>query len=57
MNQSSASLQNPAIGDTINNGINDFIFVNKRGNYVLPARAQRAFPLLPARAHALQQSS
>jgi dye decolorizing peroxidase len=57
MNQSSASLQNPAIGDTTNNGINEFIFVRKRANYVLPGRAQRAFPLLPGRAAALAQAS
>ena len=44
MNQSSAQLQNPAITETDNNGINEFIFVLKRGNYVLPARARRSFP-------------
>jgi hypothetical protein len=27
------------------NGINSFIFVLKRGNYVGPTRAQRSFPL------------
>jgi hypothetical protein len=53
MNQSDAPLQNPAISATTNNGINEFIFVQKRGNYVLPARAQRSFPLLPGRAEAL----
>ncbi|HVR06182.1 MAG TPA: hypothetical protein VMS02_09075 [Solirubrobacteraceae bacterium] len=53
MNASSAQLQNPAITDTVNNGINEFIFVLKRGNYILPARAQRSFPLLPGRAGAL----
>ncbi len=53
MNASAAQLQNPAITDTVNNGINEFIFVLKRGNYVLPARAQRSFPLLPGRAGAL----
>ena len=47
MNASQAQLQNPAIGDTVNNGINGFIFVLKRANYVLPVRRQRAFPLLP----------
>jgi hypothetical protein len=49
MNQSAAQLQNPVITDTVNNGINEFIFVLKRGNYILPARAQRSFPLLPGR--------
>jgi hypothetical protein len=47
MNASRAHLQNPAIADTVNNGINEFIVVLKRANYVLPVRAQRSFPLLP----------
>ncbi len=47
MNATSAQLQNPAIGDTVNNGINEFIFVVRRANYILPTRAQRAFPLVP----------
>jgi hypothetical protein len=46
MNATSAQLQNPSISDTVNNGINEFIFVLKRGNYIVPARAQRSFPLL-----------
>ncbi|MGA2926030.1 MAG: Tat pathway signal protein [Solirubrobacteraceae bacterium] len=49
MNASSAQLQNPAITDTVNNGINEFMFVLKRANYVLPPRSQRSFPLLPGR--------
>jgi hypothetical protein len=49
MNQANAQLQNPAITDTVNNGINEFIFVKRRANYILPARAQRSFPLLPGR--------
>lgn len=53
MNASSAQLQNPSITDTVNNGINEFIFVLKRGNYILPSRAERSFPLLPGRARAL----
>jgi hypothetical protein len=53
MNASSAQLQNPAITDTVNNGINEFIFVLKRANYILPARAERSFPLLPGRGAAL----
>ncbi len=48
MNSSNAQLQNPGITATVNNGINEFIFVLKRANYVLPARAERSFPLLPA---------
>ena len=46
MNATSAQLRNPSITDTVNNGINEFIFVLNRGNYVLPARRQRSFPLL-----------
>jgi len=46
MNATSAQLRNPSITDTINNGINEFIFVLNRGNYILPARRQRSFPLL-----------
>jgi hypothetical protein len=53
MNASGAQLRNPSITDTVNNGINEFIFVTKRGNYLLPARAERSFPLLPGRAAAL----
>ncbi len=49
MNASSAQLQNPAITDTVNNGINEFIFVLKRANYILPTRADRSFPLLTGR--------
>jgi dye decolorizing peroxidase len=53
MNQDNAPLQNPEITSTVNNGINEFIFVLKRGNYLLPPRPQRSFPLLPGRATAL----
>jgi hypothetical protein len=53
MNAGSAQLRNPSITDTVNNGINEFIFVTKRGNYLVPARAERSFPLLPGRARAL----
>ena len=53
MNASSAQLANPAIGDTVNNGINEFIFVLKRANYVLPSRPDRSFPMLPGRSNAL----
>ena len=44
MNQANAQLQNPEITPTVNNGINEFIFVLKRGNYLLPPRADRSFP-------------
>jgi hypothetical protein len=53
MNAAGAQLQNPSVTDTVNNGINEFIFVLRRGNYVIPARAQRSFPLLPGRDSAL----
>ncbi len=53
MNAAQAQVQNPAITDTVNNGINDFIFVLKRANYILPSRAERSFPLLPSRATAV----
>jgi hypothetical protein len=49
MNATSAQLQNPAITDTVNNGINEFIFVLRRGNYVIPDRAHRSFPLVAGR--------
>jgi len=49
MNAAFAQLQNPSISDTVNNGINEFIFVLKRANYILPSRSQRAFPLLRER--------
>jgi hypothetical protein len=53
MNAASAQLQNPAITDTVNNGINEFIFVLNRANYIVPSRSQRSFPLLPGRELAL----
>ena len=37
MNAAGAQLRNPSITDTVNNGINEFIFVLRRGNYVVPA--------------------
>jgi hypothetical protein len=46
MNAASAQLQNPAITDTVNNGINEFIFVLKRANYILPPRSIRSFPMV-----------
>jgi hypothetical protein len=49
MNQAGAQLRNPAITDTVNNGINEFIFVMRRANYILPSRVGRAFPLLGGR--------
>jgi hypothetical protein len=55
MNATSAQLQNPAISDTVNNGINEFIFVLKRANYILPSRPERSFPLLPGREQGLDR--
>lgn len=49
MNASGAQLQNPAVTDTVNNGVNEFLFVLNRGNYLIPPRDQRSFPLLPGR--------
>ena len=53
MNAANASYLNPAISDTVNNGINEFIFVLKRANYILPSRALRSYPLYPGQAAAL----
>jgi dye decolorizing peroxidase len=53
MNAAGAQLRNPSITDTVNNGINEFIFVLRRGNYIVPSRGQRSFPLLPGREDAL----
>ncbi len=53
MNAAGAQLRNPSITDTVNNGINEFIFVLRRGNYIVPVRGQRSFPLLPGREPAL----
>jgi hypothetical protein len=53
MNASEAQLQNPSISDTVNNGINEFIFVVRRANYVIPPRSLRSFPQLPGRLDAL----
>ena len=44
MNATSAQLRNPSITDTVNNGINEFIFVTKRGNYLLPTRGRALVP-------------
>jgi dye decolorizing peroxidase len=54
MNAARATYLNPAITETVNNGINEFIFVTHRANYVVPPRAQRSFPLLPGREAALR---
>ena len=53
MNAANASYLNPSVTATVNNGINEFIFVTHRANYLIPPRAQRSFPLLPGRRSAL----
>jgi hypothetical protein len=49
MNASGAHLINKTITATANNGINAFIAVKRRANYIMPSRADRSFPLLPGR--------
>ncbi|MGH2836337.1 MAG: DUF7405 family protein, partial [Solirubrobacteraceae bacterium] len=46
MNATGAHNINPKITATRNNGINAFIDVRRRANYILPSRRDRAFPLL-----------
>jgi dye decolorizing peroxidase len=46
MNAGRAALLNPDITPTVNNGINEFMLVLRRGNYAVPPRSGRAFPLL-----------
>lgn len=47
MNATGAHNINRRITATANNGINAFIDVRRRANYILPSRADRSFPLLP----------
>jgi len=49
MNAAHSAYLTPAITDVVNNGINEFIFVTHRANYLIPPRVQRSFPLLPGR--------
>ncbi|HWB66334.1 MAG TPA: hypothetical protein VG708_05865 [Mycobacteriales bacterium] len=53
MNTSGAHNINKKITATKNNGINAFIKVRRRANYVMPSRADRSFPLLPGRGSVL----
>jgi dye decolorizing peroxidase len=46
MNADRAPYLNPSITPTVNNGINEFIFVQRRANYAVPPRAARSFPML-----------
>jgi hypothetical protein len=54
MNAASVQRENRGITQTARNGINDFLSVRRRGNYIVPPREQRSFPLLPGRAAALR---
>jgi hypothetical protein len=49
MNAAEAHNINRKITATRNNGINAFMEVRRRANYIMPSRADRAFPLLPGR--------
>jgi hypothetical protein len=53
MNATGAHHVNKKVTATKNNGINAFIKVHRRANYIMPSRADRSFPLLPGRASAL----
>lgn len=53
MNATGAHSINKKVTATKNNGINAFIDVRRRGNYIMPSRADRSFPLLPGRASVL----
>jgi hypothetical protein len=53
MNATNAHHINKKVTATKNNGINAFIKVHRRANYIMPSRADRSFPLLPGRAAAL----
>jgi hypothetical protein len=52
MNAARAQIENPSITPTINNGINEFIFVVRRANFIVPSRAERSYPLLAGRSFA-----
>jgi dye decolorizing peroxidase len=54
MNAARATFVDPSITETTNNGINEFIFVTHRANYVVPPRPLRSFPLLPGREEGLR---
>ena len=54
MNAAHAEFQNPVITNTSNNGINAYIAVLRRANYLVPSRRERAFPLLPGRTRYLR---
>ncbi|HTW20104.1 MAG TPA: hypothetical protein VME70_07840 [Mycobacteriales bacterium] len=53
MNATGAHNINKKVTATKHNGINAFIKVRRRANYIMPSRADRSFPLLPGRAAVL----
>ncbi len=53
MNAAHLSYINPSVKGTENNGINEFLFFQRRANYAVPSRSQRSFPLLQGRGAAL----
>jgi deferrochelatase/peroxidase EfeB len=53
MNATNAPRLNPVITATANNGINEFMFVLRRANYIVPPRAKRSFPLFAYQSQAL----
>jgi hypothetical protein len=53
MNASGAHNINKKVTATKNNGINAFIKVHRRANFIMPSRADRSFPLLPGRSAVL----
>ncbi len=53
MNAAEAHVLNKKITATTNNGINAFIDVRSRANYMMPSRADRSFPLWAGREQAL----
>jgi hypothetical protein len=54
MNGAQAAAESKDITATKNNGINSYMLVHRRANYIIPSRADRAFPLLPGRDQALE---
>jgi hypothetical protein len=53
MNAARAPYLNPGITQEVNNGINEWIEVVRRANFLIPRREERAYPLLPGRGPAL----
>ncbi len=46
MNETHAEFQNPVITNTANNGINAYMRVQRRANYIVPPRRSRSFPTI-----------